>query len=206
MKLQLKALSIALGAATLMAGSAWGESTAGVGIPTSTVSATAKVNINITVPKVILLKIGTAGGTVDTVDFTASLSSPTVAGTGNSLATTWTGTAPTFSVAATGDVLTAVAWTNSASGASGGTLSCSMTTAFASGGPTAADISVGSSVALAGGSLVHPGTNTNCATPTPFARNVLVGSTYTYSIAPGSVAAWAAGSYTSVVTYTATTL
>lgn len=215
MNKQLKTLALAVGACmTLATGVAQAESTYGYNAAgTGTVSATARVNIAVAVPKLILLRVGSDAATVDTVTLTAVLNpgipggitaaAVTAAGDGNSLASGWDKTAPVFSAPA-GTPVAAASWTNSTAGAS---VTCSVTTAFTgASGLTSAHITVANSAPLAGGALTHPGANTACGTPTNFAKNTLVGSTWTYSVTAAGLAAASAGTNTETVTYTATSL
>ncbi len=209
MKTSFKLLATAAGAAmllvspTLQAESTYGYNAAGAAGAT----ATARVNINVTVPTLILLRVGSNAGTVDTVTLAVQptpgipggVASPLAAG--NSQASGWDGTAPIMAATATPATLTAFAWTNSAGG---GNVTGAVTTAFpAASGLTAADILVTNGGT---GTLAHPGANTGTFTPTTFARNTVVSSTWAYSLSAAGLANAAAGSHTQVVTYTATAL
>jgi hypothetical protein len=197
------AAAMLLASPTLQAESTYGYNTAGAAGAT----ATARVNINVTVPTLILLRVGSDAGTVDDVTL-AVQPSPGIPGgaasplsAGNNLATGWDGTAPIMAATATPATLTAFAWTNSAGG---GNVTGAVTTAFpAASGLTAADIVVTSAGA---GTLAHPGANTGTFTPTAFARNTVVSSTWAYSLSAAGLANAAAGSHTQLVTYTATAL
>lgn len=205
MKTSFKLLATAAGVAmllvspTLQAESTYGYNAAGAAGAT----ATARVNINVTVPTLILLRVGSNDDTVDTVTLAVQptpgipggVASPLTAG--NSQASGWDGTAPIMAATATPATLTAFAWTNSAGGGN-------VTTAFpAASGLTAADILVTNGGT---GTLAHPGANTGTFTPTTFARNTVVSSTWAYSLSAAGLANAAAGSHTQVVTYTATAL
>ncbi len=209
MKTTFKLLATAAGAAmllvspTLQAESTYGYNAAGAAGAT----ATARVNINVTVPTLILLRVGSNAGTVDTVTLAVQptpgipggVASPLAAG--NSQASGWDGTAPIMAATATPATLTAFAWTNSAGG---GNVTGAVTTAFpAASGLTAADILVTNGGT---GTLAHPGANTGTFTPTTFARNTVVSSTWAYSLSAAGLANAAAGAHTQVVTYTATAL
>ncbi len=209
MKTSFKLLATAAGAAmllvspTLQAESTYGYNAAGAAGAT----ATARVNINVTVPTLILLRVGSNADTVDTVTLAVQptpgipggVASPLTAG--NSQASGWDGTAPIMAATATPATLTAFAWTNSAGG---GNVTGAVTTAFpAASGLTAADILVTNGGT---GTLAHPGANTGTFTPTTFARNTVVSSTWAYSLSAAGLANAAAGSHTQVVTYTATAL
>jgi hypothetical protein len=209
MKTTFKLLATAAGAAmllvspTLQAESTYGYNAAGAAGAT----ATARVNINVTVPTLILLRVGSNADTVDTVTLAVQptpgipggVASPLTAG--NSQASGWDGTAPIMAAVATPATLTAFAWTNSAGG---GNVTGAVTTAFpAASGLTAADILVTNGGT---GTLAHPGANTGTFTPTTFARNTVVSSTWAYSLSAAGLANAAAGSPTQLVTYTATAL
>ena len=217
MNKQLKTLSaVAAASLTLLSGNAMAEQTIGIQ-PAGTVAiATARVNVRVTVPKIVILRVGAADATVSDVNFTVG---PTPAGPGNSLAYTAGAIPPTFAttVATTNPttaagLLTVAAWTNFA----GTTLSCSLgaltgATAFAPGATTAGvpgttDITVTS---VAGATnLQHPGTNLtacNGATTTAIGALSVLGGSFTYGTT-FTASTLAAGVYGNVVTYTATTL
>src|SRR5690606_37144781 len=125
--------------------STYGYSAAGAG----TVSATARVNVQVTVPKLIMLRVGSDSTTVDTVAITLAPSTPAAPVDGNSQAFAWDGTAPTFTASAPAG-LNAYAWSNTDA-----TLTGSVTTTPGTTGLTAASITVAST-----GTLAHPGTDT----------------------------------------------
>jgi hypothetical protein len=199
MKLQLKALSIALGAATLMCGSVWANTTSSVSSG-ATVTTAADLKIKIIVPKVVILRVGSTGGsaaTVDEIEFTAT------AGGLSGTSVTYTGPIPpVFSnVTVTGATPSAVpvaVWTNAGSA----TLSCSASTLTGptgSGAATLGDITV-----IATTPMPHPGANlgactTGASLPVPIATGLV--DTWQYGL-NGSV--YAAGTYTTTATYTAT--
>jgi len=206
MKTQLKALTAAMGLGLALAsGSAMAESTYGYNAttPASAVTATAKLQISVNIPKLILLRVGSAGATVDDVVFTATPNVQTVPGplstNGDSQAATWDGVAPTFAATtASTNPVHAYLWHNASGGA---TLSCAVSTAFAN-GLTAADVTVSSS-----GALAHPGGATDCGTPTTgLVRNTLFTGDWTFDVSSTGMAAAAAGADFEVVTYTAVTL
>ena len=212
-KLSSKAIAVAafmvLSHGAAQAESTYGYNATGAGV----VTATARLNVSVTVPKLILLRVGSDAATVDTVALTAALNpgipgglaaaAVTAGGTVNNAATGWDKTAPVFTAAAGTPVL-AASWTNSSGGAS---VNCAVTTPFtAASGLLSTHITVASSAPLAGGALAHPGANTACGTATTFAKNVVVGSTWTYSITAAGLAAASAGVNTETLTYTATSL
>jgi hypothetical protein len=173
----------------------------------NTVTAKARVNVTVNVPKLILFRVGSDNTTIDTVTISATPSIPAVPTTpvvGNNTNVSWSGAAPTFTGSASGNVLAVSAWTNSSGG---GSVGCAVTTTFpAASGLAGSNITVGS-----GAGLAHPGTDTSCpvATTTTFAKNTAVSGTWTYGINAAGLTALAsapAGSYTETVTYTATSL
>jgi hypothetical protein len=77
-----------------LAESTYGYNAAGTGV----VIAKARLNLVINVPKLILLRVGSSGATVDTLTWNSGLTWATAPGTltnGNNQATNWDGTAPT---------------------------------------------------------------------------------------------------------------
>lgn len=202
MKMQLKTLTLALGTvAALSSGVALAESTYGYASGgTGTVVATARVNVSVTVPKLILLKVGTAGATIDPLSWTASLSIPagpvTPGATADSVAVAWDGAAPTVTTSADPAAVAVAAWSNASTSS---TLSCAVG-ALTAGGPALSDFTVTS-----GGGLAHTGANLSlCASTTQtFARNALATGSWTYALG-GTPSGWAAGAYSTQITYTAT--
>lgn len=189
-------LALASGTGLALAESTYGYSSTGTGV----VTATARVNLSVTVPKLILLKVGSSGATIDTLSWTTGFSIPatptTPSVTANSAGVVWDGTNPTVSTSATPAAVPVAAWSNS----TGSTVNC-LATAIAAGGPTLANFTVAST-----GTLPHPGANLGaCAATAAIAANTLVSSNWTYTLG-GTPSTWLAGAYTSVVTYTATSL
>jgi hypothetical protein len=201
----LKSSNILKAVAALAVASACGlaqaESTSGYAAAgTGTVTAIARVNLSVTVPKLILLRVGPAGAAQTNLAWTVGLTIPAGAVAplaGNNQAATWDGTAPGFAAITNPAAVSAFAWTNSSGG---GSLACAAS-ALTAAGPVAADYAVAS-----GAGLAHPGATAACATPTVFARNVLQTGTWTYSVAPATLNALAAGAYSGLITYTATSL
>ncbi len=219
---RFKALTvIGAAAATLIGSSAMAEQTIGVQAGATAAVATARVNVRVTAPKVVILRVGDANATVSDVNFTVGVGTGVPVAAGNSQA--YTGTiAPTggaTTVATTNPVsaagaLTVAAWTNAAAGAN---LTCALsalagvTAPFASGAtaagiPGTTDITV-ASVAGAG-NLQHPTANlTGCTTAatTTIPTRTTMGGTFTYGTA-FTAASVLSGIYGNVVTYSATTL
>jgi len=210
--MQLRSILSLLPLAMLAAGacgvaqaeSTYGYNSAGGG----GVSARARLNISIVVPKVVVLRVGSAGAATDTLTYNARvaiLRGATVTGDATATtslpnqAVTWNGTAPSTTVpGSAARTAAAFAWTN------GGSVSVSCAaTAFAAGGPTLANIAV----AAATGNLAHPvATLDSCAagaTPTALTANQLFSGTWTYTLTSTNASNWKAGAYSTTVTYTA---
>ncbi|QMV75628.1 hypothetical protein HS961_04650 [Comamonas piscis] len=192
--------ALALGAALSLActGQALAESQYGFSSTGSgTVSATAKVNLSVVIPKLILLKVGTSNTTQDTVSWAASLSIPAVptvpTTTANNTVVPWDGTAPTVTTTPTGNVLNVSAWTNAGTA----TINCAIGTWSATGGPANTSFTV-----TTGGTLPHPGGNLGSCASTTITSNTLLTGTWTYALT-GTASSWTAGTYTNAVTYTA---
>lgn len=180
--------------------------------------ATARVNIRVLVPKIVVLRVGNADNTQAQIDFSygiagfaAPQASATYTGTiPPTLTETITGTNPNVN---TGAVLVG-AWTNMPNT----TLTCALsafgtTTPFAAGATTAGGVPGTAGITVAGTAgantlLPHPGTNGNLTdcngvnSQTLAARTIYDG-TYTYASAltPTDLRP---GTYGVTVTYTAT--
>ena len=180
-----------------LAESTYGYNAAGTGV----VTANARLNLVINVPKLILLRVGSSGATVDTLTWNSSITWATAPGTltdGDNQATNWDGAAPTVTITTPADV-SAFAWTNS----SGGGSLAYAADAFAAGGPTLGDITVTSA-----SGLVHPAPSPLAAASTGatvFAKNILATGSWGFALG-GTPDTWTAGQYTSQITYTATSL
>jgi hypothetical protein len=179
------------------------ESTYGYSPTGGAVSASAKVNIQVNVPKLILLRVGTSGATIDTVTLSA-LPNPGIPGgvaaaaltAGNSQASDWDGTAPVLAAAPSAAV-SAFAWTN----ATGAVLNGALTGLASPAGVTGTMIIVASS-----GALEHPGNNLANNVTKNFGPNAVATGTWTYSITSADLATVPAGQYTGQMTYTASAL
>ena len=198
---KLNALALGTALALACSGHALAESRYGYSSTgTGSVTATAKVNLSVVIPKLILLKVGSSAGTQDTVSWAASLSipaTPTIpTTTANNTVVPWDGTAPTVTTTPTGNVLNVAAWTNAGSA----TINCSMGTWSATGGPANTSFTVTS-----GGTtpLPHPGANLGSCASTTISTNTLMSGTWIYALT-GTASSWTAGTYTNAVTYTAT--
>lgn len=181
-----------------LAESTYGYNAAGTGV----VTANARLNLVINVPKLILLRVGSSGATVDTLTWNSGLTWATAPGTltnGNNQPTDWDGAAPTAATTTNPAAVSAFAWTNSSGG---GSLAYTATD-FGAGGPTLGNITV-----TPGAGLAHP-TPVALATvstgPATFTKNALATGTWSFALG-GTPTAWTAGQYTSQITYTATSL
>ncbi|MDR0261398.1 MAG: hypothetical protein LBI76_16485 [Comamonas sp.] len=166
---------------------------------TGTVTATAKVNLSVVVPKLILLKVGSSNDAVDTVSWATSLSIPgtpatTPTATVTNSALPWDGNAPTVSTTPTGNAISVAAWTN----AGNATINCAVGDWSAAGGPTTSEFTVATS-----GTLTHPGTNLGTCTSTSLSSNALATGTWTYTLNSAGGDLWKAGTFKNTVTYTA---
>ena len=184
--------------------STYGYNTAGAG----TVIATARINLSIVVPRVVVLRVGQAGAGLDTLTWgitvtipgtpsvvVGNIATPTNA---DSQATAWTGAIPTLT-AGTAPTTSAFVWSNSAST----NVTCSASAFLPATGPTLANITATNTA----GTFLHPLTTaglTTCTTPGSLTAGTLYTATWTYTLDTTGAAAWASGSYSSVLTYTAT--
>lgn len=186
----LSGFGLALAALPAMAESQYGSGT-------GTITAQAKVNLSVTVPKLILLRVGSTNTTVDTVTWTSTLSIPGVPTTPlasvNNTDVDWNGAAPTVTTSSAAATLTVYAWTN----AGAGTINCSVGTWNATGGPANANFTITTT-----GTLPHPGANLGACASTSFPSNVVATGTWAYALG-GAPATWAANTYTNTITYTA---
>lgn len=208
----VSAIGLFLAGGKVLAESTYGYSSAG-----GDVSASAHVSMKVTVPNLILLKVGSAGA-VNAADLQAWTISATIpAGSvspsdGDEVAVTWDGTEPTISESGSPTALEAVAWTNG----SGAEIACEMGSWLVGGsastaGPANSDFEVASTT-VSGGGLTHPvsgdlGGCTTGSAGTSFSSNALAKSTWTYSIkGTATPKLWKAGVYTNTITYTASSV
>ncbi len=206
----MKILPVVLAAGVMLtAGTASAESTYGYNASGGAANAKADVKVKVSVPTLILLRVGDASGVVNTKEWSVGASIPgvpTAATAGNSIAVDWNGTAPTLTASGVGSTdLVASAWTNG----TGAAINCAMGTWTATNGtvgdgPANADFSV-TATTISGGGLSHPGANLGACTSTPFASNTLVSSTWAYSLG-GTAASWKSGVYENTITYTASSV
>lgn len=206
---------IAGAALALLATVAQAEQTIGIQNPGATQAiATAHVNVRVTVPKIVILRVGNADATTSDVNFTVGVTPAVTGAPGNSLPYSGsiapglnTTVATTNPVTALGDVTTG-AWTNVVGGAK---LTCTLgalsgATAFAS-GPTSGGVPGTDDITVVGTTPAHPGaTLTQCnntANSTIAALSPLTGKfTYATAFAATNINA---GIYGNTVTYIATT-
>lgn len=189
---QAASAALALFCACAAAESTYGYAAAGAG----TVTATARVSLSVTVPKLILLRVGSTDTTVDTAAWTVGASIPgvpTAAANGSSTAVNWNGTAPTLTASASPGAFNVYAWTN----ATTPTITCSVGAWSAAGGPTNANFTV-----TVTGTFPHPGANLNACASTSFPPNTPASGTWQYVLG-GTPGSWSAGVYTSTILYTA---
>lgn len=189
-------LVVSLAALSLAGGTvAMAESQYGSG--TGTITAQAKVNLSVTVPKLILLRVGGSDTAVDTVTWTSALSIPAVPTAPlpsvNNTHVDWNGAAPTVTTTSATAPIAVSAWTN----AGAGTINCSVGTWNATGGPGNVDFTVAVT-----GSLPHPGANLASCASTTITSNALLSGTWAYTLG-GTPASWVANTYTNTITYTA---
>ncbi|MDH1703144.1 hypothetical protein [Comamonas terrigena] len=188
-------LAVSIASVSLAAGPALAESQYGSG--TGTITAQARVNLSVTVPKLILLRVGATNAAIDTVTWTSTLSIPGVPTTplasANNTNVDWTGAAPTVTTTSAANTLTVYAWTN----AGAGTINCSMGAWNATGGPLNANFTITTT-----GTLPHPGANLGACAAVSFPSNVVATGTWAYALG-GTPGSWTANTYTNTITYTA---
>ncbi|RDI21260.1 hypothetical protein [Pseudacidovorax intermedius] len=172
--------------------STYGYASSGSG----TLTATGRVNLSVTVPKLILLRVGAANATQSSLTWAPTFSiqnGPTSPNNGNNTAINWNAAAPTLAVGSQPSALTVAAWTN----AGVGTLSCAVGAWSAAGGPPNSSFAVSGS-----GTLAHPGGDLGACSSSTIASNVLASGSWTYTL-NGTPTSWTAGAYSATVTYTA---
>jgi hypothetical protein len=201
MKFSLRLLVLL--AAAGLAGHAMAESTYGYDDLTTPGSRTAKADltIKVNIPKLILLRVGSSGATVDTATLTGAFGSGIPGGVaspsdGSNKASGWDGTAPTMSDVDSSGVAV-YAWTNG----TGASLSGAVTSAF-----DVAAIASKVSVTNAGGgnALAHPGANLSFGSATSLTSNTAYSDTWTYHMLGTDMVTFPAGSHQATVEYTAT--
>ena len=176
-----------------LAESTYGYNAAGTG----NVTATAQVKLSVTVPKLILLRVGSANTTVDTLAWTAVPSipaTPTAPSNGDNVGVDWDGSAPTITAGTQPAALNVYAWTN----ATTATINCVVGTWVGTNSPANADFAV----TTVTGTLPHPGNDLGACASTTIPSRTLASGTWAYVLS-GTPASWGAGVHTNTVTYTA---
>lgn len=199
----MRKIALALGIG-LLATQAFAESRiTAVPATTTNLSATAKLNIAVNVPRILYLRVGGAGATVNQVTFTVGLGgglstlpqTDVVFGTAFTAPSLGTTTAADDVGASDGQIPVQL-WTNN--GTTNLTCSGNDLTSGANTIPKA-DIGVTSA---SGGSLAHPGTTLACSSVARGAAGVNdLSDTWTFSYAPSTLPP--AGNYQTQITYTA---
>jgi hypothetical protein len=199
--LLVPALSLGLSAGAL-AESTYGFDSGGTG----TVTAKADLDIEVRIPRLILLRVGADGSSVSKATIQGAYSGGIPGGVGvladgSDQATGWNTTAPTgFDDVASGGIVVR-AWTN----ATGATISGAFQSNFAQAGMDAA-VTVSNSAALPAGGLSHPGANLGAlGGTTAITANTVVGSTWTFAMAGAAMGTFPSGTHAAQVRYTATT-
>jgi hypothetical protein len=190
-----KLLALALVAGSLSASNAFAESriTAVPGTATGAISATARLDFSILVPKILYLKVGTAGAAIDAVQFAVSLTGITVPSSDAVFAGPPSGA---FTSVGTNTSVGVNLWTNNGSA----NLNCAGA-ALTSGSNSIALSSITVSNATGGG-LGHPGASLACTSASRGSAGFNnLSDTWTFAYAPATLPA--AGNYTTQVTYTA---
>lgn len=169
--------------------------------PTTALSTTARLNFAVNVPRILYLRVGDAGATINTVTFTAGLAGITVPTTDSVTAAAPPVGLGTMAVADTNGAsdgqVGVQLWTNN------GTANLNCAGAALTSGANTIPLSAITVTSLAsGGSLAHPGSSLSCTSATrgSAGTNNLT-DTWTFAYAPAALPA--AGAYTTVVTYTA---
>lgn len=190
-------LALIAGACLSLVGTnALAESTYGYNAAGTDVTATAQVKLSVTVPKLILLRVGSANTTVDTLAWTAVPSipaTPTAPSNGNNVGVDWDGAAPTITAGTQPAALNVYAWTN----ATTATINCSVGAWVGTNSPVNSDFEV-----TVIGTLPHPGNNLGACASTTIPSRTLASGTWAYVLS-GTPASWGAGVHTNTVTYTA---
>ena len=189
------AVFLVLSISAAKAESTYGYNSTGTG----TVAASAQVNMSVIVSKLILLKVGTAGATVNTLSWNVVDSVPAApvipVTTADIVGVIWDGNAPSNPAVTNPAALAVSAWTNAATT---NTVNCAIGAWVGpAGGPANVNFAVTSV-----GTLAHPGANLNVCAATAFAKNTVVAGTWAYTLG-GTPGNWPAGVYTNTITYTA---
>ena len=168
---------------------------------TTALSTTAKLNFAVSVPRILYLRVGDAGATINTVTFTAGLTGvtlPTADSVYAGAPPLGVGTIAATDNNGTSDGAVAVQlWTNNGSA----NLNCAGA-ALTSGANTIPLSAITVTSLATGGSLAHPGSSLACTSAARGSAGTNnLSDTWTFAYAPATLPP--AGSYTTVVTYTA---
>lgn len=177
-------------AGTSIADSQYGYNSAAKGV-----SAQAHVDIKVTVPELVVLRVGDAKA-IDVLELSAQATVKSdpglISADGNNVDAAWDGAVPGFE--AKDQALGAYVWTN----AKGVTLKCESDDKL-----TAINLDSGKVNVAADGDLKHPGATTACGDKIDIPQNKLQTATWIYSIKPEDLANAYAGTATQRTTYTA---
>ena len=190
-------------AAALLAGTVHAESrVTAVSSGTTALSTTSKLNVSVSVPRILYLRVGDAGATINSVTFTVGLTGLTPLPQNDVV---YSGAMPVgvgaISVAdtnGTSDGQVAVQlWTNN------GTANLNCSGAALTSGTNTIALSQITVTSAAAGTLGHPGGSLACTSATRGSAGVNnLSDTWTYAYtAPATLPA--AGNYTTQITYTA---
>lgn len=192
-----KILPVMLAAAVALgSGAALAESQYGMGV--DGVKASAAIQLRVNVPNLILLRVGSAGATVDELEWTTGFKVPSGtelwgSGTGT---VDWTGEEPT-GIVKEPEALAVYAWTNNREGG-GLTFEAGE---FAGAGPKLKDVKV-----KWGNDLPHPGENLGEVSDQKFGPFKVAQDKWLYTLDGSQPADWAAGVYETKVVYIAYSL
>lgn len=189
--------AIACLALLALPGSAIAESQYGYDPAGGTVTAQSRLNLSLNVPKLILLRVGSANRTINTRSWTVRLRippAPVTPSNGNNKPVNWNGAAPVVLAQTQPSALPVYAWTNAGTGS----INCAMGTWVGSNNPANGDFAV-----VVTGTLPHPGPNLGACASVDFPSNTRVNGTWRY-ILSGTPLSWGAGKHTNRITYTAT--
>jgi hypothetical protein len=165
----------------------------------ATPSAVARINLAVVIPKVVALKVGASGATIDTLTFNGinvDVGATTITGSGNN----WDGTAPTFPNGGAAQTLGVRVFSN------GGDVTINQTDATSGNlvGVTPANTIPLTDITVTGVSITAPTAGSPSTTVT--ATNGIVNATDTWSYNFSASTTYAAGTYSAQLTYTATVL
>lgn len=180
----------------VVAGSSMADSQYGYNSAAKGVSAQAHVDIKVTVPELVVLRVGDTKA-IDVVELSAKATVKSdpglISADANNVAAAWDGAVPGFEAAS--QKLAAYVWTNG----KGVILKCESDDKL-----SAINLDSGKvNVEVAEGDLKHPGATTACGDKIDIPQNKLQTATWVYSIKPEDLASAYAGTATQRTTYTA---